>query len=84
MELIKGWIKRLLPNSMLMAYRNYRETKIIRIPEENCLLGFRFSGNLTMANGNFEIDETAIIKSELAVTDVFVNIGANIGYYCKR
>jgi len=35
-----------------------------------------------MASGQFEIEETKLIRHLLADVDVFVNIGANIGYYC--
>jgi FkbM family methyltransferase len=45
-------------------------------------LGFRFRGNQSMQDGSFEPVETAIIQHLLQSADCFVNIGANIGYYC--
>lgn len=45
-------------------------------------MGFRFSGNRLMAQGGFEPDETDLVRQTLKTTDVFINIGANIGYYC--
>lgn len=45
-------------------------------------LGFRFRGNEAMQRGSFEPVETAIIQHLLQDADCFVNIGANIGYYC--
>ena len=35
-----------------------------------------------MINGSFEVEETHLIKKLLQSVDVFVNVGANIGYYC--
>ena len=47
-------------------------------------LGFRFNGNRSMEKGEFEPQETAIVESLIEAFDVFVNIGANTGYYvCK-
>jgi FkbM family methyltransferase len=45
-------------------------------------LGFKIIGNAAMENGTFEIEETTVVKELLQHVDVFVNIGANIGYYC--
>lgn len=45
-------------------------------------LGFRFRGNQSMQDGSFEPVETAIIQHLLQDADCFVNVGANIGYYC--
>ncbi len=45
-------------------------------------LGFRFLGNEAMQAGTFEPDETRLIKHLMGQVDCFVNIGANIGYYC--
>ena len=44
--------------------------------------GFSLIGNNNMANGNFEKEETIIIRDLLVDVEIFVNIGANIGYYC--
>ena len=35
-----------------------------------------------MQQGTFEPEETAIVSRLLAHADVFVNVGANVGYYC--
>ncbi len=43
---------------------------------------FLLSGNKDMASGNFEPIETQLIRSMLPSYDLFINIGANIGYYC--
>lgn len=49
-------------------------------------LGFKLTSGLhpayeLMRNGGFEIEETAIISRLLPKVDVFVDIGANLGYY---
>lgn len=44
--------------------------------------GFSLAGHEAMASGQFEPEETALIRSLLQEVDVFVNVGANVGYYC--
>ena len=44
--------------------------------------GFKLHGNNFMANGNFEPNETKIVRSLLKDVDVLINVGSNIGYYC--
>ena len=47
-------------------------------------LGFCFNGHPLMEQGSFEPEETAIVESLLETVEIFVNIGANTGYYvCK-
>lgn len=48
----------------------------VRLP-----LGFNFAGNRFMMNGDFEPEETAALIKLLDNTDVFVDVGANIGFY---
>ena len=45
-------------------------------------LGFKLAGHDAMASGKFEPEETFVISRLLDDADLFVNIGANIGYYC--
>ena len=35
-----------------------------------------------MASGNFETEQTLLVRKLLEEVDIFINIGANIGYYC--
>lgn len=35
-----------------------------------------------MESGEFEKEETAVISQQLDYADIFVNVGANAGYYC--
>ena len=44
-------------------------------------LGFAFAGYANMQAGTWEPLETAFIESELVTTDVFVDVGANIGFF---
>jgi len=66
-------------------YRYSRDAKMLRrevLFREN--LGFFFNGMSAMEDGKFEPDETNIFEKIISNYDVFVNIGANTGYYvCK-
>lgn len=44
--------------------------------------GFKLAGSAAMENGAFEREETAILRELMKAADVFVNVGANVGYYC--
>jgi hypothetical protein len=44
--------------------------------------GFSLAGHKQMAQGRFEPEETELIRSMVCDVDVFVNVGANVGYYC--
>jgi FkbM family methyltransferase len=55
--------------------------KVVQVP-----LGFKLQSGLhpayaQMRNGTFEIEETAVIRAALQQVDIFVDIGANLGYY---
>lgn len=66
-------------------YRYSRDAKMLRrevLFREK--LGFFFNGMSAMEDGKFEPDETNIFEKIISNYDVFVNIGANTGYYvCK-
>lgn len=44
--------------------------------------GFCLAGHEAMAKGDFEPEETELVRRLLGEVDVFVNVGANVGYYC--
>ncbi|MFA5275926.1 MAG: FkbM family methyltransferase [Candidatus Omnitrophota bacterium] len=43
--------------------------------------GFKLSGNKAMADGKFEEEETFQLKGLLGDCDIFVDVGANIGFF---
>ncbi len=61
----------------IMLDRRMLESAPVETP-----LGFRFVGHAAMQTGRFEPEETALISGLLSAADSFVNVGANIGYYC--
>ena len=44
--------------------------------------GFKLFGSRAMQDGRFEPIETRLIKEILPHCDAFINVGANVGYYC--
>ena len=52
-----------------------------RHPLEQTPLGFKFSGHREMQKGTFEPQEVALIKQHLGTASVFVDVGANLGYF---
>lgn len=67
---------------MAMLYRNIRDQLDFSDAPIATPWGFKLAGNSMMAQGDFEPDETKLIRQLLQDADVFVNVGANIGYYC--
>lgn len=85
-----GLVRKLKPlvEAIPGAAQLYRSLRERRLLNSDVLyreaLGFRFNGNYLMQEGLFEPLESEIIESILGRCDVFVNIGANSGYYvCK-
>lgn len=74
-------LEKLAPG-LARIYRLFRDelqasrTPMTRMPE-----GFWLADNATMRRGEFEPQERRIIARELRNADVFVDIGANVGYY---
>lgn len=61
--------------------RARRGNRIHKRPVVETSLGFKFIGPEMMQSGDFEEEETKLIQNFLSQTDLFVNIGANYGYY---
>jgi FkbM family methyltransferase len=63
------------------SYRTLRERAPMLGRTATTPLGFQFSGHRPMLDGTFEPDETKYLSSQLDTSDVFVDVGANIGYF---
>lgn len=59
----------------------WKQQRRARTPYGFELISGSYSANRAMLTGEFEQEEVAIIKEFLATTDLFVDIGANIGFY---
>lgn len=62
-------------------YRQWRDAAFERVEPQVTPFGFRLSGQRDMMNGTFEPAETMMIRKLVGSVDVFVDVGANIGYY---
>lgn len=63
------------------SYRSLRERMPTFGAPVATSLGFQFVGHAPMLDGTFEPSETKFLEEELGRTDVFVDVGANIGYF---
>ena len=81
MSFIKSWLRKTFPEAIggFHAYRHARELRARPIRETP--LGFRFGGHALMEDGSFEPHETALIGGLAKAGSVFVDVGANFGYY---
>jgi FkbM family methyltransferase len=61
--------------------RQLRVARAVAEEPTRAAAGFFLSGNKQMLDGTFEPDETRWLSGALRTADVFVDIGANIGYY---
>jgi len=67
---------------LAMTYRLVHAAWALTEEPQMTPLGFKLAGNKAMQRGEFEVDETALVRKLLPQVDVLVNAGANIGYYC--
>lgn len=67
---------------LAVVYRGVRDQVSLMQPPVMSPWGFNMSGNTEMAKGRFEPSETKLVRQLLGDSDVLVNVGANIGYYC--
>ena len=72
-------------NIIIDRIRSFNRRRLIRRhlkrASVNTPFGFKFFGPIAMQNGNFEINETKILIKLFSQADLFVNVGANFGYY---
>jgi FkbM family methyltransferase len=64
------------------AFRNMRDQLSLMQKPITTQWGFKLAGNAAMVRGTFEPAETDLVRNILQDVDIFVNVGANIGYYC--
>lgn len=70
--------------TIALAYRTLRDAWALQRQTKRPHVtphGFKLMGNSPMQAGTFEPEETAMIKHLLKSVDVFVDVGANIGFY---
>lgn len=81
---MKKIIKRYLSNypGILKGIRNIRDSRGLNKEPVDTILGFKLLGNKAMQEGLFEPIETNILSKIIPRFDLFINVGANIGYYC--
>lgn len=82
MNIFKRYAVKAFP-SLARLYVDLRTERLIKsYGFKNTVWGFGFTGHSAMQNGSFEQDETALLSSLLIDSDVFIDVGANIGFYC--
>ena len=70
-----------LPKLRKHVHKWRDERRLMNSPITTSRLGFKFGGNPQMVDGSFEASETVLLKKAIEMNNVFVDIGANVGYY---
>jgi FkbM family methyltransferase len=81
LSLIKRAIVRRYPDWVAAYHDAKMRREFRRCPIADTPQGFRFAGPATMQDGSFEPEEQAFLSARLKDADVFVDIGANIGFF---
>jgi len=68
--------------SLIHALKAFRDSYRLMRPAQRGFGGFFFSGPVGMVSGEFERHETQLFLALVSASEFFVNIGANVGYYC--
>lgn len=64
------------------TYRIFRDKRMFESSKsQNTPFGFKFVGNDQMMRGLYQREETEVMLSYLNMSNVFIDIGANIGFY---
>ena len=79
-SIFRPLVDRVLPQ-LGSFYRMWRDSKSQMRKPKTTPYGFKFAGNDAMEIGKFEPKETQILIKQLTNTDVFVDVGANLGFY---
>ncbi len=79
--ILKQKVKRYCPNlvAAIHEFRSIREVQKHGLKETP--FGFRLLGHKEMQEGSFEPEETAMIQKYLINLDLFVDVGANVGFF---
>ena len=64
------------------AYRYMRDYRLLRAEPRPTPFGFKIVGSKAMQDGDYEVTDTEVFRKFAAGSDVVVNAGAHIGYYC--
>ena len=67
---------------LALLYRLIRDSRFLTQKSVLTPFGFSFIGNVDMQKGVFEKEEAYLVNKMLEEADIFINIGANVGYYC--
>ena len=65
----------------MVNYQRIHKRRLKKIPQKS-KHGFLLQGNSMFLQDHWEPDEQILISNLLPQMDLFINIGANIGYYC--
>lgn len=85
------FLKKIAPTLRPIVDRFPRVARLYRVIRDQLTImedpivtpwGFKLVGNTSMGKGTFEIEETKLVREVLNEVDTFINVGANIGYYC--
>ncbi|MFO7681744.1 MAG: FkbM family methyltransferase [Chloroflexota bacterium] len=79
-HLLKSLIER--NPALAMSLRSYRHWSALQRQLPTLTpYGFHLMGHAAMQNGQFEPEETAIVQNFLDEITVFIDVGANVGFY---
>ncbi len=83
---MKSIIRKIIRSSPLLitVARALRHQKLLKRQAVVTPWGFKFNGPAAMISGDFEPDETKLVNAILERSDVLINVGANVGFYCAH
>ena len=78
---IKDVLKRRFPELVASIHEYGSARELRRHPLKETPYGFRLMGHGAMQDGTFEPEEVALVMEYLSTSEVFVDVGANIGFF---
>lgn len=79
-ERLRSGLKR-IPGALIL-FRFIRDNRFLFRAPRKTSMGFWLTGNAEMEDGTFEREEVEVFDKLVRSSEVFVDVGANIGYYC--